>query len=62
MNRKLYSSAIKKTPFKYTIAKKIAKLMIDGLDRTEVYKKCFDDNLVEIDSLQRRREVTNVVY
>ena len=62
MNRKPYSSAIKKTPFKYTISKKIAKLMLDGLDRSEVYKKCFDDNLVEIDSLQRRREVTNVVY
>ncbi len=62
MNRKAYSSAIKKTPFKYTIAKKIAKLMLDGLDRGEVYKKCFDENLVEIDSLQRRREVTNVVY
>ena len=28
MNKKPYSSAIKKTPFKYTIAKKIAKLML----------------------------------
>lgn len=62
MNRKPYSSAIKKTPFKYTISKKIAKLMLDGLDRIEVYKKCFDENYVEIDSLQRRREVTNVIY
>ena len=39
MNRKPYSSAIKKTPFKYPIAKKIAKLMLDGLDREEVYKE-----------------------
>lgn len=62
MNKKPYSSAIKKTPFKYTISKKIAKLMIDGLDRNEVYKICFDENYVEIDSLQRRREVTNVIY
>ena len=62
MNRKPYSSAIKKTPFKYPIAKKIAKLMLDGLDYDELYKKCFDDNYVEIDSLERRREVTNVVY
>ena len=40
MNRKPYSSAIKKTPFKYTIAKKIAKLMLDGLDHDELYQKC----------------------
>lgn len=62
MNRKPYSSAIKKTPFKYPIAKKIAKLMLDGLDRDEIYQKCFDENYVEIESLERRREVTNVVY
>lgn len=62
LNRKPYSSAIKKTPFKYTISKKIGKVMLDGLDRNEVYQKCFDENLVEIDSTQRRREVTNVIY
>ena len=62
MNRKPYSSAIKKTPFKYPIAKKIAKLMLDGLDHDEIYKKCYDENYVEIESLERRREVTNVVY
>lgn len=62
MNRKPYSSAIKKTPFKYPIAKKIARLMLDGLDRDEIFRKCFDENYVEIESLERRREVTNVVY
>lgn len=62
MNRKPYSSAIKKTPFKYPIAKKIAKLMLDGLDHDEIYKKCYDENYVEIESLERRREVTNVIY
>ena len=62
MNKKPYSSAIKKTPFKYTISKKIAKLMLDGMDRNEVYKKCFDENYIEIDSVERRREITNVIY
>ena len=62
MNRKPYSSAIKKTPFKYPIAKKIAKLMLDGLDYDELYEKCFGENYVEIESLERRREVTNVIY
>ena len=62
MNRKPYSSAIKKTPFKYPITKKIAKLMLDGLDREEVYTECFNNNQIEIESKDRRREVTNVVY
>lgn len=62
MNKKPYSSAIKKTPFKYPIAKKIAKLMLDGLDRDEVYDKCFNENYIEIESLERRREITNVIY
>ena len=43
MNKKPYSSAIKKTPFKYTIAKKVAKLILDGLDRNEVFEKCYND-------------------
>ena len=50
MNRKPYSSAIKKTPFKYPIAKKIAKLMLDGLDREEIYRQCFENNYIEIES------------
>ena len=62
MNKKPYSSAIKKTPFKYVVSKKIAKLMLDGADRNEIIKKCVDENFIEIDSLQRRKEVTNVVY
>lgn len=62
MNRKPYSSAIKKTPFKYPIAKKIAKLMLDGLDHDEIYHKCFNENYIEVESLERRREITNVIY
>ena len=62
MNKKPYSSAIKKTPFKYPIAKKIAKLMLDGLDRNEIYQECYTNNYIEIESVDRRREITNVVY
>ena len=36
--------------------------MLDGLDHDEIYKKCYDENYVEIESLERRREVTNVIY
>lgn len=62
MNRKPYSSAIKKTPFKYPIAKKISKLMLGGLDRNEVFTECFNNNYIEIESEDRRREIINVIY
>ena len=62
MNKKPYSSSMKKTPFKYAASKKIAKLILQGYDRNEVYKKCFDENYIEVDSLERRREITNLVY
>ena len=62
MNKKPYSSAIKKTPYKYPIAKKIGGLMLAGLDYDEVFRRCFSDNFIEIESEQRRREITNVLY
>ena len=62
MNKKPYSSAIKKTPFRYIASKKIAGLMVKGMDRSEIFKKCFDENYIEVDSPDRRREITNVVY
>lgn len=62
MNRKPYSSAIKKTPFKYPIAKKIAKLMLDGKEYSEIYEECYTNNYIEIESPDRRREITNVIY
>ena len=62
MNRKPYSSAIKKTPFKYSIAQKIAKQMLNGLDRNDIYRRCYDENAIEIASPARRREIINVIY
>ena len=62
MNKKVYSSSIKKTPFKYAISKKIAKLIIDGYGRQEVFDKCYMQNYLEIESQDRRKEITNVVY
>lgn len=49
MNKKPYSSSIKKTPYKYPIAKKMARLLLQDLDRNEIYSKCFDENYIEID-------------
>ena len=62
MNKKAYSSVIKKVPFKYPVAKKIANLMLNGCDRNEIARKCTEENYIEIDSIARRREITNAVY
>ncbi|MBD5099704.1 MAG: DUF1819 family protein [Clostridiales bacterium] len=62
MNKKVYSSSIKKTPFKYATSKKIAKLILDGCGRQEVFDKCYTENYIEIESSDRRKEITNVVY
>lgn len=62
MNKKPYSSAIKKTAFKYSFSKQIAQMMRNGMDRNEVFNECFNRNAIGIDSKQRRREVTNVIY
>ena len=62
MNKKPYSSIIKKVTFRYSIAKKIAKLMLDGKDRNEISRLCIDENYVEIDSPDRRREISNVIF
>ena len=40
----------------------IAKLIIDGFDKHQIYTKCFEENKIDIKSLPRRREVTNEIY
>ncbi len=62
MNKKEYSSSLKKTPYKYLIAKKIAKLMLNNMDRAEVFNDCYNNNYIEIDSTERRREIINIIY
>lgn len=40
MNKKVYSSAIKKTPFEYLHSKKIAKIINSGLIYNEAFELC----------------------
>lgn len=56
------ASTIKKNPFNYQKSKMIAKLILDGFDKHQIYQKCFIENMINIDSLSRRREVTNEIY
>ena len=62
MNKKPYSSAIKKTAFRYPITKKIAALMLNGNDRFEIETKCIDENYIEVESPAIRRQVVSVIY
>lgn len=62
MNKKDYSSAIKKTPFEYLRSKQIGSMMKDGMLYNELFEKCVTNNELPIISDQRRKEVFNVVY
>ena len=62
MNKKEYSSAIKKTTFEYLRSKQIAEMMRDGLFYDELFKRCVTDGELPIVSDQRRKEVFNVVF
>jgi len=55
-------STIKKNPFNYQRSKMIAKMINDGFDKYQIYEKCYDNNIINISSLPRRREVTNEIY
>lgn len=62
MNKKEYSSAIKKTPFEYLPSKIIGQMINKGILYDEAYRKCVDNNELNIISDDRRKEVFNVVY
>jgi len=62
MNKKEYSSAIKKTPFEYLPSKIIGQMINKGILYDEAYRKCVDNNELNIISDERRKEVFNVVY
>ena len=62
MNKKVYSSAIKKTPFEYLPSKIIAKMVQSGLLYEEAFDRCVNQNELNIVSDERRKEVFNVCY
>lgn len=62
MNKKDYSSAIKKTPFEYLPSKIIGQMINKGILYDEAYKKCVFERELNVASDERRREIFNVVY
>ena len=62
MNKKEYSSSIKKTPFEYIPSKIIAKMIYSGISYDEAYERCVTNNELSVVSDERRREIFNVVF
>lgn len=62
MNKKEYSSAIKKTPFEYLPSKIIAKMIQSGLLYEEAFDRCVNQNELNVVSDERRKEIFNVCY
>ena len=62
MNKKKYSSAIKKTPFEYLPSKVIAKMVQNGLLYEETFDRCVVQNELNVVSDERRKEIFNVCY
>ena len=62
MNKKEYSSAIKKTPFEYLPSKIIAKMIQNGLLYEEAFDRCVNQNELNVGSDERRKEIFNVCY
>lgn len=62
MNKKVYSSAIKKTPFEYLPSKIIAKMIQNGLLYEEAFDRCVNQNGLNVVSDERRKEIFNVCY
>ena len=62
MNKKVYSSTIKKTPFEYLPSKIIAKMIQNGLLYEEAFDRCVNQNELNVVSDERRKEIFNVCY
>lgn len=62
MNKKVYTSAIKKTPFEYLPSKIIAKMIQNGLLYEEAFDRCVNQNELNVVSDERRKEIFNVCY
>lgn len=62
MNQNKLTSQLKKVPFNFNNSKLIAKWIIDGLDKHQIFHKCLVENKLRISSIERRKEITNHLY
>ncbi|MDE8333312.1 DUF1819 family protein [Erysipelothrix rhusiopathiae] len=62
MNKRKTVSTIKKNPLNYLKSKMVAEMVYKGMDKNQIFNECFNENRIDIKSLERRREVTNEIY
>ena len=62
MKTKKVTSQLKKVPFFYNKSKMIARWILEGNDKHQIYNKCLLENMLQITSNERRREITNHLY
>ncbi|MBS3987745.1 MAG: DUF1819 family protein [Erysipelothrix sp.] len=62
MNKRKAVSTIKKNPLNYLKSKMVAEMVYKGMDKNQIFNECFNENRIDIKSLERRREVTNEIY
>lgn len=62
MNKSKTVSTIKKNPLNYLKSKMVAEMVYKGMDKNQIFNECFNENRIDIKSLERRREITNEIY
>jgi len=62
VNKIKLTSQLKKVPFNFNNSKIIAKWILEGFDKNEIFTKCLVENELRIESLERRKEITNHLY
>lgn len=62
MNKRKTVSTIKKNPLNYLKSKMVAEMVYKGMDKNQIFNECFNENRIDIKSLERRREITNEIY
>lgn len=60
-NNTPYRSTIKSRPFFYSETKKLAFLHKEGLNELEIRQQVLDENILQITSLARRKEVAAII-
>lgn len=49
-------------PFWFFETKKMAELLLDGLDKKEIMELSLDDNIFQLNSERRRKEIVNTLF
>ncbi|MDO5849540.1 MAG: DUF1819 family protein [Methanobrevibacter sp.] len=57
-----YTMQLSYLPFWFFETKKMAELLLDGLDKKEIMELSLDDNIFQLNSERRRKEIVNTLF